>query len=230
LSWHFLPNFWRSYPRYSSSRYVEHQSQCEQGQSWKASERQADAGSTPGGRWAHPARSKRQGRVVEITAPGRSSGSRLVLTIDHVSYHGKSQHFTSNLRAMAVVRPNYGGPMECGAWGEVGHWPSAKILAMIPLLRHFVGWLVGAFRSREDLMLENLALRQQLLALRAKGPRRRLGSFDKVFWVALRKLWSGWKNRSCSSPQKRWCVGIAPASACTGLGCRGLGTPPEGNP
>jgi hypothetical protein len=36
---------------------------------------------------------------------------------------------------------------------------------MIPLLRHFVGWFVGAFRSREDLMLENLALRQQLLAL-----------------------------------------------------------------
>src|SRR6516164_2039330 len=65
---------------------------------------------------------------------------------------------------------------------------------MIPLLRHFVGWLVGAFRSREDLMLENLALREQLLALRAKRPRRRLGSFDKVFWVALRKLWSGWKK------------------------------------
>jgi len=65
---------------------------------------------------------------------------------------------------------------------------------MIPLLRHFVGWLVGAFRSREDLMLENLALRQQLLALHAKRPRRRLGSFDKVFWVALRKLWSGWKK------------------------------------
>ena len=61
---------------------------------------------------------------------------------------------------------------------------------MIPLLRHFVGWLVGAFRSREVLMLENLALRQQLLALRAKRPRRRLGFFDKVFWVALRKLWS----------------------------------------
>src|SRR6516225_3575034 len=43
-------------------------------------------------------------------------------------------------------------------------------------------------------MLENLALRQQLLALHAKRPRRRLGSVDKVFWVALRKLWSGWKK------------------------------------
>ena len=65
---------------------------------------------------------------------------------------------------------------------------------MIPLLRHFVGWLIGAFQSREDLILENLALRQQLLALHAKRPRWRLGSVDKVFWVALRKLWSGWKK------------------------------------
>ena len=43
-------------------------------------------------------------------------------------------------------------------------------------------------------MLENLALRQQLLALHAKRPRRRLGSVDKLFWVALRKLWSGWRK------------------------------------
>ena len=36
---------------------------------------------------------------------------------------------------------------------------------MIASLRHFLGWMVSAFRSREDLVLENLALRQQLLAL-----------------------------------------------------------------
>ena len=41
-----------------------------------------------------------------------------------------------------------------GPWNqELGHCPSAQIVAMIPLLRHFFGWLVGAFRSREDLML-----------------------------------------------------------------------------
>ena len=43
-------------------------------------------------------------------------------------------------------------------------------------------------------MLENLALREQLLSFNAKRPRPRLGSLDKVFWVALRKLWSGWKK------------------------------------
>jgi transposase InsO family protein len=65
---------------------------------------------------------------------------------------------------------------------------------MIPLLQHFVGWLVGTFRSREDLMLENLALRQQLLALHAKRPRPRLSSLDKLFWITLRRAWSGWKR------------------------------------
>src|SRR5271169_4063774 len=69
---------------------------------------------------------------------------------------------------------------------------SVKILAMIASLRHFLGWMVSAFRSREDLVLENLALHQQLLALHAKRPRRRLTALHKLFWVALRTFWSGW--------------------------------------
>src|ERR1022692_3263545 len=60
---------------------------------------------------------------------------------------------------------------------------------MIVWLRHFLGWVVGAFRSREDIILENLALRQQLLALHAQRPRRRLTASHKLFWVVLRKLW-----------------------------------------
>ena len=59
-------------------------------------------------------------------------------------------------------------------------------------LRHFLGWLVSVFRSREDLVLENLALRRQLLALHAQHPRRRLTALHKLFWVALRMFWSGW--------------------------------------
>src|SRR4249920_4194071 len=63
---------------------------------------------------------------------------------------------------------------------------------MIVSLRHFLGWLVSGFRSREDLVLENLALRRQLLALHAQQPRRRLTTLHKLFWVALRTFWSGW--------------------------------------
>ena len=62
---------------------------------------------------------------------------------------------------------------------------------MFVRFRHLLGWVVSAFRSREELLLENLALRQQLLALHAKRPRRRLSSVDKLFWLVLRKVWSG---------------------------------------
>src|ERR1700693_4863039 len=35
------------------------------------------------------------------------------------------------------------------------------ILAIVTSLRHLLGWVVSAFRSRKDLILENLALRQR---------------------------------------------------------------------
>ena len=71
---------------------------------------------------------------------------------------------------------------------------SDKILTMIVWLRHFLGWLRSVFCAREDLILENLALRQQLLALHAQRPRRRLNSSHKLFWVVLRRLWARWKE------------------------------------
>ena len=69
-----------------------------------------------------------------------------------------------------------------------------KMSAMFPWLRYVIGWIISAFCSRQDLILENLALRQQLLALHAKRPRRRLSAPQKLFWVVLRKLWQGWKK------------------------------------
>ena len=60
--------------------------------------------------------------------------------------------------------------------------------------RHLIGWIVSALGSRKDLILENLALRQQLLALRAQRRRPRLSVRHKLFWVLLRRLWSGWKT------------------------------------
>jgi transposase InsO family protein len=48
--------------------------------------------------------------------------------------------------------------------------------------------------SRRDLLLENLALRQQLVVLRQKHPQPRFAAPDKLFWVILRRIWSGWKR------------------------------------
>jgi hypothetical protein len=64
---------------------------------------------------------------------------------------------------------------------------------MILSLRHFIGRVISALGSRRDLLLENLALRQQLLALHAQRPRTRLSALHKLFWIFLRRLWSGWK-------------------------------------
>jgi hypothetical protein len=76
---------------------------------------------------------------------------------------------------------------------------------MIASLRHFLGWMVSAFRSREDLVLENLALHQQLLALHAQRPRRRLTALHKLFWVALRTFLVRVEeaSRSGHSPNRR---------------------------
>jgi putative transposase len=54
--------------------------------------------------------------------------------------------------------------------------------------------LARVFRSRLHLVLENLALRQQLTVLKRCRPRPTLGLFDKLFWVVARRVWSGWKQ------------------------------------
>ena len=49
-------------------------------------------------------------------------------------------------------------------------------------------------RARRSLLLENLALRQQLAVLKGWHPRPRLDRLDKLFWVAVRRFWSGWQQ------------------------------------
>src|SRR6476620_11225591 len=57
-----------------------------------------------------------------------------------------------------------------------------------------LGTLVRLLRARRSLLLENLALRQQLAVLKRRHPRPRLGLLDKLFWVAVRRFWSGWQQ------------------------------------
>ena len=66
-------------------------------------------------------------------------------------------------------------------------------LMFVPF-RHLIGWVLSGFRSREDLILDNLALRQQLLAFHLRRPRPRLGTLEKLFWVAMRNMWPGWRK------------------------------------
>jgi hypothetical protein len=50
------------------------------------------------------------------------------------------------------------------------------------------------FHSRRRLLLENLALRQQLLVLKRSGRKPRLHTTDRFFRIVLRRFWSGWNK------------------------------------
>ena len=65
---------------------------------------------------------------------------------------------------------------------------------MFHLLRPIFRSTFSAFKSRRDLVLENLALRQQLAAYGNTTKRPRLSNADRLFWIALRKYWGGWRT------------------------------------
>ena len=51
-----------------------------------------------------------------------------------------------------------------------------------------------AFRSRRDLVLENVALRQQLAVYLRQSRRPTLRDRDRRFWSLLARTWSGWRS------------------------------------
>jgi hypothetical protein len=67
--------------------------------------------------------------------------------------------------------------------------PWAWILpgSMLRLLVALLPTLCSAMRSRRDLVIENLALRQQLATLASRA-RPVLRPADRVFWILLRHL------------------------------------------
>ena len=50
-------------------------------------------------------------------------------------------------------------------------------------------------RRRSDLVVENLALRQQVTVLKKERPKPPIDDTDRAFWVALRDSWPGWVSR-----------------------------------
>lgn len=62
---------------------------------------------------------------------------------------------------------------------------------MLRLAAVVIGWLASVGRSRRELLLENIALRQQLATMVQRG-RPRIRPADRVFWIALRRVWSRW--------------------------------------
>ncbi len=56
------------------------------------------------------------------------------------------------------------------------------------------GGLRALVRNQRELVLENLVLRQQLAVLKHRHPRPRLTNGDRLFWILLSSVWSGWRE------------------------------------
>ena len=68
---------------------------------------------------------------------------------------------------------------------------------MIKLFLALLSTLLAVFKHRDDLgdlALENFALRQQLLVYKRLHPRPQLQPRDRLCWVWLSKIWSGWRQ------------------------------------
>ena len=58
-----------------------------------------------------------------------------------------------------------------------------------------LAWFLRAVHaSRSDLVLENLALRQQLATYARSQKRPRLKPEERAFWVAVSRVWRGWRS------------------------------------
>ena len=67
----------------------------------------------------------------------------------------------------------------------------ATMLVWIVLL---LRWLRSSCRPRHELVLENLALRQQLAMLQRSSKRARTLRSDRLFWIAFSRYVEGWRR------------------------------------
>jgi hypothetical protein len=65
---------------------------------------------------------------------------------------------------------------------------------MVTFLSAALTYLRAFLVSRHNLGLEVAALRQQVTVYKRKQPRPKLHRFDRLFWMALRRLWTNWAD------------------------------------
>ncbi|MDJ0766888.1 MAG: hypothetical protein QNJ97_28195, partial [Myxococcota bacterium] len=65
---------------------------------------------------------------------------------------------------------------------------------MLDLLKSLLLAGTSLLKTKRELALENLALRQQLAVMKRSTKRAKLTNADRAFWVALKKIWPQWSN------------------------------------
>jgi hypothetical protein len=88
---------------------------------------------------------------------------------------------------------------------------------MISTLLHLLRLCPFLCGGHRQLAFENLALRQQLTVYRRTVARPRLRRGNRLFWVALSRLWRGWKQALIIVALTPSCAGSGDGSASTGL-------------
>jgi transposase InsO family protein len=67
-------------------------------------------------------------------------------------------------------------------------------MAGMPFFLHIATFVYSLFKSRRQLTLENLALRQQLAMLKPSVKRPRVSPADRLFWILFSKYVDGWRT------------------------------------
>ena len=70
---------------------------------------------------------------------------------------------------------------------------------MLGLLLLLPKTIATIFFDRQALVLENLALRQQLAVLQRSVKRPKFSNADRYFWMLLYRFWNGW-DRVAANP------------------------------
>jgi hypothetical protein len=65
---------------------------------------------------------------------------------------------------------------------------------MVTFLSIITAFLRNVFVGKKALILENLALRQQLCVYSRKTKRPKIKISDRIFGVLRSKIWDGWKS------------------------------------
>jgi hypothetical protein len=63
---------------------------------------------------------------------------------------------------------------------------------MLNSLLQTIRFLILVFSGHKQVTLENVALRHQLAVFTREKKRPRLRDQDRLFWIALKKLWKDW--------------------------------------
>jgi hypothetical protein len=77
---------------------------------------------------------------------------------------------------------------------DLAGWSADNRGAMVTLLLRLLGLLPLLLGAHRHVALENLALRHQLAVYKRKMPRPKLRTMDRLLWVGLARVWTGWRQ------------------------------------